>query len=88
MDELFRDAGRNHQLEHALHAERTIRASSVDHDNLPVTVFGKGRKERGIPFSFELRNAKTRDRHRAASSRLPLSSASAFLHARAVRLSE
>ena len=33
----------------------TARASNVDYDNLLVTVFGKGRKERRIPFSFELR---------------------------------
>ena len=33
----------------------TLRVSNVDYDNLLVTVFGKGRKERRIPFSFELR---------------------------------
>src|SRR5205807_7479886 len=33
----------------------TLRTSDVDFDNLLVTVFGKGRKERRIPFSFELR---------------------------------
>jgi integrase/recombinase XerD len=35
----------------------TVRVSTVDYDNLLVTVFGKGRKERRIPFSFELRKA-------------------------------
>jgi len=34
----------------------TARVSNVDYDNLVVTVFGKGRKERRVPFSFELRN--------------------------------
>jgi integrase/recombinase XerD len=33
----------------------TLRRRDVDFDNLLVTVFGKGRKERRIPFSFELR---------------------------------
>jgi integrase/recombinase XerD len=33
----------------------TARVNNVDYDNLLVTVFGKGRKERRIPFSFELR---------------------------------
>jgi site-specific recombinase XerD len=33
----------------------TLRLSGVDFDNLLVTVFGKGRKERRIPFSLELR---------------------------------
>ena len=33
----------------------TARVSGVDYDNLLVTVFGKGRKERRVPFSFELR---------------------------------
>jgi integrase/recombinase XerD len=33
----------------------TLRRGNVDFDNLLVTVFGKGRKERRIPFSFELR---------------------------------
>jgi integrase/recombinase XerD len=33
----------------------TLRVGDVDFDNLLVTVFGKGRKERRIPFSFELR---------------------------------
>jgi integrase/recombinase XerD len=33
----------------------TVRASALDYDNLLVTVFGKGRKERRVPFSFELR---------------------------------
>jgi integrase/recombinase XerD len=32
-----------------------LRRGDVDFDNLLVTVFGKGRKERRIPFSFELR---------------------------------
>jgi integrase/recombinase XerD len=33
----------------------TLRRHDVDFDNLLVTVFGKGRKERRVPFSFELR---------------------------------
>jgi len=33
----------------------TLRRDDVDFDNLLVTVFGKGRKERRVPFSFELR---------------------------------
>jgi integrase len=33
----------------------TLRVRDVDFDNLLLTVFGKGRKERRIPFSFELR---------------------------------
>src|SRR5262249_34688136 len=33
----------------------TLSTVDVDFDNLLVTVFGKGRKERRIPFSFELR---------------------------------
>jgi integrase/recombinase XerD len=33
----------------------TLRRSDLDFDNLLVTVFGKGRKERRVPFSFELR---------------------------------
>ena len=33
----------------------TLRRRDLDFDNLLVTVFGKGRKERRIPFSFELR---------------------------------
>jgi len=33
----------------------TLRRRDVDFDNLLATVFGKGRKERRVPFSFELR---------------------------------
>jgi len=33
----------------------TLRTRDVDFDNLLLTVLGKGRKERRIPFSFELR---------------------------------
>jgi integrase len=33
----------------------TLQCRDVDFDNLLVTVFGKGRKERRVPFSFELR---------------------------------
>jgi integrase/recombinase XerD len=33
----------------------TLRTGDVDFDNLLLTVFGKGRKERRLPFSFELR---------------------------------
>ena len=33
----------------------TLRRTDLDFDNLLVTVFGKGRKERRVPFSFELR---------------------------------
>ncbi|MEP7303930.1 MAG: tyrosine-type recombinase/integrase, partial [Acidobacteriota bacterium] len=33
----------------------TLRRVDLDFENLLVTVFGKGRKERRIPFSFELR---------------------------------
>jgi len=48
----------------------TVRANAVDYDNLLVTVFGKGRKERRIPFSFELRKVLYRyERERTA--RLP-----------------
>jgi site-specific recombinase XerD len=36
------------------HIDR-LRRDDVDFDNLLVTVFGKGRKERRVPFSFELR---------------------------------
>jgi integrase/recombinase XerD len=46
---LLLDAGL--RIEEAL----TLRRSDVDFDNLLVTVFGKGRKERRVPFSFELR---------------------------------
>jgi integrase/recombinase XerD len=35
----------------------TLRTRDLDFDNLLLTVFGKGRKERRIPFSFELRKA-------------------------------
>jgi integrase/recombinase XerD len=45
----------------------TARVSNVDYDNLLVTVFGKGRKERRVPFSFELRKVLFRyERLRAA----------------------
>ena len=44
----------------------TLRRRDVDFDNLLVTVFGKGRKERRVPFSFELRKVLFRyDRVRA-----------------------
>jgi integrase/recombinase XerD len=46
---LLLDAGL--RIEEAL----TLKRHSIDFDNLLVTVFGKGRKERRIPFSFELR---------------------------------
>jgi integrase len=46
---LLLDAGL--RIEEAL----TLRRGDLDFDNLLVTVFGKGRKERRIPFSFELR---------------------------------
>ena len=36
----------------------TLRRRDVDFDNLLVTVFGKGRKERRVPFSFELRKVR------------------------------
>jgi integrase len=39
------------RIEEALSLNR----GDVDLDNLLVTVFGKGRKERRVPFSFELR---------------------------------
>ena len=35
----------------------TLRASEVDMDNMLVTLDGKGRKQRIVPFSFELRKA-------------------------------
>jgi integrase/recombinase XerD len=38
----------------------TLRAQDVDMDNLLLTVTGKGRKQRRIPFSFELRRALCR----------------------------
>jgi len=45
----------------------TARVNNVDYDNLLVTVFGKGRKERRIPFSFELRKVMFRfQRERSA----------------------
>jgi integrase/recombinase XerD len=34
-----------------------LRASEIDFDNLLVTLDGKGRKQRVVPFSFELRKA-------------------------------
>lgn len=44
----------------------TLRRVDIDFDNLLVTVFGKGRKERRIPFSLELRKVLFRhDRVRA-----------------------
>ena len=46
---LLLDAGL--RIEEAL----TLRRADLDFDNLLVTVFGKGRKERRVPFSFELR---------------------------------
>jgi integrase/recombinase XerD len=33
----------------------TLRRCDIDFENLLLTVFGKGRKERRIPFSFQLR---------------------------------
>jgi integrase/recombinase XerD len=48
----------------------TVRVSNVDCDNLLVTVFGKGRKERRVPFSFELRKVLYRW-ERARSVRCP-----------------
>ena len=33
----------------------SVRVEDIDFENLFVTVAGKGRKERKIPFSFELR---------------------------------
>jgi integrase/recombinase XerD len=45
----------------------TLRASNVDFDNLLLTVFGKGRKERRVPFSLEARKVLFRwDRIRVA----------------------
>src|SRR5262245_33094207 len=45
----------------------TARVGSVIYENLLVTVFGKGRKERRVPFSFELRKVLYRyERLRAA----------------------
>jgi integrase/recombinase XerD len=45
----------------------TARVSNVDYDNLLVTVFGEGRRERRIPFSFELRKVLFRfQRERSA----------------------
>src|SRR5262249_57446591 len=38
----------------------TLRTTNVDYDNLLVTVFGKGRKERRVPFSFEARKVMFR----------------------------
>src|SRR6266536_3444895 len=35
----------------------TLRVSEVDFDNLLITLDGKGRKQRVVPFSFELRKA-------------------------------
>ena len=35
----------------------TLRVSDVDMDNMLVTLDGKGRKQRIVPFSFELRKA-------------------------------
>jgi integrase/recombinase XerD len=45
----------------------TLLASGIDYDNLLATVLGKGRKERRVPLSFELRKALFRwDRLRSA----------------------
>jgi len=45
----------------------TVRVSNVDYNNTLVTVFGKGRKGRRVPFSFELRKVLYRyERLRAA----------------------
>jgi integrase/recombinase XerD len=38
----------------------TLRVSEIDFDNLLVTLDGKGRKQRVVPFSFELRKAMFR----------------------------
>ncbi|HWZ81850.1 MAG TPA: site-specific integrase [Terriglobales bacterium] len=38
----------------------TLRVSEIDFDNLLVTLDGKGRKQRVVPFSFELRRAMFR----------------------------
>ena len=38
----------------------SLRVDHVDFDNLLVTVMGKGRKERKIPFSLELRKHRSR----------------------------
>jgi len=35
----------------------TLRVSEIDFNNLLVTLDGKGRKQRVVPFSFELRKA-------------------------------
>jgi integrase/recombinase XerD len=35
----------------------TLRTSEIDFDNMLVTLDGKGRKQRVVPFSFELRKA-------------------------------
>jgi integrase/recombinase XerD len=40
----------------------TLRLANVDYENLLLTVFGKGRKERRVPFSFELRKVRTTNR--------------------------
>jgi integrase/recombinase XerD len=63
-----------------IHEVLSLRASDCDLDNLLFTVTGKGRKQRKIPFSFELRRHLSRflvDLHpfrKAASARsaLPL----------------
>jgi integrase/recombinase XerD len=38
----------------------TLRVSEIDFENLLVTLDGKGRKQRVVPFSFELRKAMFR----------------------------
>jgi integrase len=35
----------------------SVRIHEIDFDNLLVTLDGKGRKQRVVPFSFELRRA-------------------------------
>ena len=51
----------------------TIRVREIDFDNLLLTLDGKGRKQRVVPFSFELRRAMFRyisDFHRRPDSLL------------------
>ena len=48
-----------------------MRVSEIDFDNLLVTLDGKGRKQRVVPFSFELR--KVMFRYCKESNRTPVS---------------
>ena len=60
----------------------TLRVSEVDFENLLVTLDGKGRKQRVVPFSFELRKAMFR--YCKESNRTPESTAFRQPHSYAI----